>query len=660
VTESYLNVMRTGEPFNVEELPYKDERVTGVYRIRAFRLPGDRLAVSFDDVSERVRARDALRASEERLLLAQRVGGVGLMDLQVDTGREVWTRTTYDLLGLDPAETTPGPEAWVEAIHPDDRAGAVRFMGHLMHGANPGPQEYRIVHPSGEVRWVRGIARVFMDEERKTVERILATIHDISSQKAAEDAIRKSESRWRTLFENMRDGWFSTDLDGSFLECNRAFLSLVDRPREEVEGISYRDLTPPGYHGMEARMETRILDHGFSGIYEKEYLRGDGSRVPVELAVYLLRDDEGQPAGYWGMARDISQRRAAEDALKESEARFRGVFQESPLGIALATPEGAIIEVNATFAGLLEYSPEDLQGRSVVEITHPEDREREEELIIRVRDRRMPGYQMEKRFLRKDGTPVWCRLTTSSIEGEKGEVRYAVGMVQDITAEIRAKEEIRSFARRLRALAARLTQIREEERTTVSRELHDELGQTLTGLRMDLDLALTEIPGDQVGLRDRISRLIEATDRNIAFVQELSNRLRPSILDVMGLGPAIEWMVDEHRSRASIRFHLDLGDSGRSLPGEQGINLYRIAQEALTNVLRHSEAENVWVSLRREDGSILLRVEDDGIGLQSDTMEAMSSLGLLGMKERALGIGAELTLERRDGGGTVVQVVAPG
>jgi PAS domain S-box-containing protein len=528
--ERYGEVARTGTPMQFESSSVALGRH---YRVSAFRPEKNRFAVSFSDISQRVRAEEERVANEERLSLAQRVGRIGLMDRDMVRDEEVWSDTTFEILGMDPETTTPGPAAWTRAVHPEDRSRAIRFLGRLLHGEEVDAEDFRVLRPDGGICWARVVARVFPSEDGKPLGRILGTVQD------------------------------------------------------------------------------------------------------------------------------ITELREAEEGLRESEERFRGVFEASPVGIALAGPDERMVEVNRRFAEILGYDASELLGRTPSDITHPDDLANTEEMNQALLEGKSSGRQAEKRYLRKDGTPVWCRLTTSAIRGRDGALSLGLGMIQDISRERRSKERLLQTQERLRALASRLTRIREDERTAISRELHDELGQTLTGLRMDLAMERSDLPEAEEALRDRFQRLIETTDENIDLVRDLSSRLRPPILDVLGLGPAIEWQVDEYRPRTSIQFHLDLPEDEPRLPDHHRVALFRIAQESMTNIFRHSGAGRVWVTLKYSGGSIRLQVEDDGKGVSPEDLGAIRSLGLLGMEERALGIGGTFSVGPREGGGTVVLATAP-
>ncbi|MHB1193631.1 MAG: ATP-binding response regulator [Longimicrobiales bacterium] len=215
--------------------------------------------------------------------------------------------------------------------------------------------------------------------------------------------------------------------------------------------------------------------------------------------------------------------------------------------------------------------------------------------------------------------------------------------------------EAREAALRLRALAARLVSIREEERRSFAREIHDELGQGLTGLRMDLALLRSELVESDRASAARLAECIATIDQSIDLVRGLSSRLYPPILDILGLGPALEGLVGEYQGRNPVRFHVDINCVGPDLGSPQALALYRVAQEALTNVIRHAKAEHVWVSLHEEGNGHVMEIRDDGKGGAPERISSTSTVGLLGMRERILEFGGVFTIDSPAGGGTVVR-----
>jgi signal transduction histidine kinase len=260
---------------------------------------------------------------------------------------------------------------------------------------------------------------------------------------------------------------------------------------------------------------------------------------------------------------------------------------------------------------------------------------------------------------RADGRRVPVEGFASAVHDENGRPTSFVVQIQDITARKEAEFALRETTDRLRAFSSRLQDVREEERTAISRELHDELGQAMTGLRMDLAMCADKLPDDRADLQERLSQMIRLADDNIALVQNISSQLRPPVLDVLGLGPAIEWLVEEVRKRSGLSFEMDLPDGELGLDPKTSIAAFRVVQEALTNVIRHAQAKKVRIRLATFEGQLMAEVADDGIGIPSDAVDHPRSVGLLGMSERAIAQGGSLSIEGDPGAGTRVLLSLP-
>jgi len=211
----------------------------------------------------------------------------------------------------------------------------------------------------------------------------------------------------------------------------------------------------------------------------------------------------------------------------------------------------------------------------------------------------------------------------------------------------------------LRALAARLQSVREEERKRVAREIHDQLGQALTAIKIDLSGLVRELPADLKHLSRRTSSTLTLVDETIQTVRRIATELRPGILDDLGLAAAVEWAGEEFEARTGIKCRLDLSEGSISIDPERATAVFRIFQETLTNVARHAEASELEVRLAKLDRHLILEVHDNGRGIPEDKLSRGESLGILGMRERALLLGGEITISGIPGKGTTVSVRIP-
>jgi two-component system, NarL family, sensor histidine kinase UhpB len=263
---------------------------------------------------------------------------------------------------------------------------------------------------------------------------------------------------------------------------------------------------------------------------------------------------------------------------------------------------------------------------------------------------------------RLDGSAMWVEGDYMCFYDAAGRITGHFGIQRDVTDRTLAAEELEQSRTELRALAARLQAIREEERTRIAREIHDELGQALTALKLDLAWLSAKRPkgssGNSGPLRVIDQSITARIDETMQIVRRIASELRPSVLDQLGLEAAIEFLVQDATKRTGIAVTLQADEFPR-LPDDVASHAFRIIQEALTNVTRHSQATQVNVSVRRAGGALILGVADNGVGFAPDSMSGLRSLGLVGMRERALACGGVLMVQGKPGEGTAIVVTIP-
>ena len=332
----------------------------------------------------------------------------------------------------------------------------------------------------------------------------------------------------------------------------------------------------------------------------------------------------------------------------QAERRYRHLFERVPIGLYRTTPDGRLIDANPALLELLKLPSGEAARRFHVAEGYVDlkDRERWQRAMARhgvVRN-------FEYRVRRRDGVVIWVRDNARAVKDPQGRVLYYEGSLEDITAEKQALEL-------QRALASKVLQAQEQERLHIARELHDALGQLLTALKLNGEWLLHH--AEDARTREVARKLCQCVDRAMHTVRELSRGLRPALLDELGIGAALEALVAELQPQTDVRLRLDVGPLPEAVPSEVATALYRIAQEALTNVLRHAQARQARVTLRARRGALVLRVADDGRGIPEALLRDPRSLGLAGMRERAALLRGTLRVRRRPGGGTVVVARIP-
>jgi two-component system, NarL family, sensor histidine kinase UhpB len=295
---------------------------------------------------------------------------------------------------------------------------------------------------------------------------------------------------------------------------------------------------------------------------------------------------------------------------------------------------------------------------------HPDDRQRALESLQAAARGGSGTWSCDYRFRRKDGSYAYVRDQGFVIRDAEGQPFRMIGGMRDVTERMEGQAQLEQSQRQLRALSARLQSLREEERSRISREIHDELGQYLTALKMDLRWLERRIGArdDDPTLLAALDKIVEAgtvVDKSITSVQEIASELRPGTLDNLGLAPALRHEASKFQQRSGVVCDLELPEESLALSRETSTAVFRIFQETLTNVARHAQASRLKVALRQEGPLLRLEVEDNGKGISAEQMNSPKSLGLLGMKERASVLGGQLTVEPGAGGGTRVVLRLP-
>jgi PAS domain S-box-containing protein len=369
---------------------------------------------------------------------------------------------------------------------------------------------------------------------------------------------------------------------------------------------------------------------------------------------------------YLVLRRSYSRRRLAEAAARANQERFELVAfatNDAVWDWNLATNE---LWWGEGFQKLFGHAPEEVEPTldSWTNRLHPEDRERSLKSLHDAVETGQDTWSDEYRFRRKDGSYADVLDRGYVLRDSGGKAIRVVGGMTDITARKLAEKNLERSRRQLRALTARLESSREEERTRIAREIHDELGQLLTGLKMDLRWIERKLTAHEhaATLNPVLDKAVEASalaDSTIASVQRISSELRPSLLDNLGLDAALRHEAQRFQEQTGVTCRLEIPDPAPDLGQPVATALFRIFQETLTNVARHAEAKGVVITLRDQDATVILSITDNGKGLPAGALYDPKSIGLAGMKERASVLGGELVIAPGPAGGTTVTLTLP-
>jgi PAS domain S-box-containing protein len=504
----------------------------------------------------------------------------------------------------------------------------------------------------------------FLSEERDVIHTLADMLRTAYDRRQADIALRESEQRFRQLTENIREVFWMRRLDiDRILYASPAYESVWGRTRESL--YSDRQTFIDSIHPEDRHRIIDFITKNRQQGFELEYriIRPDGQLRWIWDRGFPIEDESGRVYRFAGIAEDITERKLAEEKLRSREQHFRALIENSSDAIALFAPDGAIMYAGPSTPQLLGFSPEELIRFNAFEMVHPDYKallaKNMSELV------KYPGVSvtMEALVRHKDGSWRWLEGTLRNLL-EEPNVGAIVNNYRDITERKRAEEQLRGTTEDLRALSENILSAREEEGTRIAREIHDELGSALTSLKWDLEgidkaISTTSDPSQLLPLRKRIEEMSRLMDTTINRVRRIASELRPSVLDDLGLAEALEWQAQQFQERTGIVCKCDSSLHDLDLTDEQATAVFRIFQEALTNVLRHAEATQVRFVMQDDAGEFRLTVTDNGKGITNEEKSGHRSLGLLGMRERAYLIGGTVDISGSRGKGTVVTVRVP-
>ena len=510
------------------------------------------------------------------------------------------------------------------------------------------------------------VASIVLHDEAGRITGYVSVNRDITERKRAEEALARERILLRTLIDNLPDAIYVKDAEGRKVLSNPADVHSMGLQAEaEVLGKTDREVYPPEVAASFDAHDQSVLQTGTPLLgYEEPLVDASGECRWWLTSKLPLRDESGQVTGLVGIGHDITERKRAEGALRESEGRFRSLYERAPLGYQSLDAQGCLIDVNQAWLDLLGYSRDDVIGHWFGDFLAPQEVDSFRQRFPRFKAAGEVHVDVE--MVQRAGSTIIVHIDGRIGHDEHGQFKQGHCILHDITERKRAEEEqqrlfdqVRAAQEQLRQLASYLQAGREEERTRIARELHDEFGQALTALKMDLAWLARRLGPQQLELREKTRSMSDLVSTTIQAVRRVATELRPGMLDDLGLAAAVEWQAQEFAERTGIALQMDPNSQDLSFGRDLDTILFRIFQEALTNVAQHAQATQVHIELKQEQDSVTLIVRDNGRGITASQISDPRSLGLTGMRERARTWGGEVTLESHPGVGTTVCVRIP-
>ncbi|MEW6401888.1 MAG: PAS domain S-box protein [Chloroflexota bacterium] len=604
------------------------------------------------DITERKQAEEALRLREERYKLISSVASDYMFYTRLDDRGELqldWVAGAFESITGYTFEEYIAHGGWRVTVHPDDLAVDDRDMEKLRANQRV-VTEIRTLTKSGAIRWVQVYAHPVVTLDNGNLVGIYGAVQDITERKRAE------EERFRlmqVLESSLNEIYMFDEGTLRFTYVNQGARRNLGYSMDELRLLTPVDLKPEFTQETFREMIDPLTRHERDVlVFETVHRRKNGETYPVEVHLQLVETQGNR--NFMAIIHDITERKQAEERLWESEERYRRLLEVSPVGIAVHS-DGRLVFTNMAGARIIgANSPENVIGRSILEIIHPDNLDSARQRIQRMLAGEKGLYPVEDRYLRLDGTEVPVEVMAVPLTYE-GKPAVQV-IIQDITARKQAEQELRLSRDRLADLSRRLVEAHETERRAIGRELHDQFGQMLTAMKITLDLA-AQLPPEIAA--KKLEQAQELTSDLLNRVSRLSLELRPPMLDDLGLIPALVWHVNRYHEQTGIEVDFNHSDvEGRRFSPEIETTAYRIVQEALTNVARHARAARARLRVQAGGGWMEIQIEDDGVGFDPQIALAKNR-GLSGMRERAQLVGGAFQIESENGKGTRKRVRLP-
>jgi PAS domain S-box-containing protein len=605
------------------------------------------------DITERKKADQALRESEARFRSYFDLGLIGVAITSPAKGYLEVNDELCRILGYERSELLR--KTWRELTHPADLAADVAHFNRVLAGEIDGySRGKRFIRKDGEVIDTT-ISVKCLRRADGSVDYFVGLLQDITERKRAEERLQEYEK----MVEGLEEMIVVVDRHYRYLLVNQAYLKSHGLERERLLGRLAADVVDAEVFENVIKKRLDECLQGKAVQYELKYCYPDRGERDLLVSYFPI---EG-PAGIDRAAcvlRDITERKKAEAALRDSETRFRQIAENIDEMFWITDLEGSsTIYMSPAYERITGRSCESLYAapKSWRNNIHPEDRPRMEATFASD-----PGSTGDYtyRIVRPDGSIRWIRDRGFPVRDESGEVVRFAGIAEDITANKCAEEELQQVNEQLRVLSRRLFQVRDDERRHLARELHDEIGQALTAVKINLD-SIEAVEGSAQSLCLKESSTI--LDNLLWQVRQISLDLHSSLIDDLGLAPALRSLLDQQARRAGLRTQFCAAEPLQNLdPGIQTTG-FRIAQEAITNVLRHAKAQSLSVHLHTEGGKLRMKIVDDGMGFSLAEIERRArqegGFGLMGMRERAALVGGRVQIISSTNKGTRVEVSLP-
>lgn len=617
----------------------------------------------YDDITESRRTVEALLHSRKSLAEAQRIGRMGSWELGLESGVLTWSDEIFHIFEIDLERFGASYESFLSLIYPEDRDRVNEAYIESLKTRTPYEIEHRLLLADGRIKHVRECCETIYDDAGKPLKSI-GTVQDVTDFTQAVEEIQRLGWEFSSLAENLPDIVSRFDRELRRIYVNPEIERSTGMPRESLLGRTHLELdVPEKVAEVWTNVLRRVFFTGEPEVFEFEFTTQSGVVKYYHTRAVPECDASGKVETVLAIARDISTLKGAEAILRDSEERLHGITTNVPGMVFQCCRHADDDELQFTYisngarwllgtdAAVLQRDVNVFTGLIV-----PEDVDSFRASMLQSQAD-LSLWNWEGRLITADDGLRWINLRATPRRYSGGMCMWD-GVATNITESKVSEAKLIQSKNMLRELSAHLESVREEERKRIAREIHDELGQTLTALRMDVSLARLSFGESSPQLMTRLQSMTQLVDRTIKTARHVTSSLRPGALD-LGIVAALEWLVEDFIGYTGIPCELVLGDGDINLSEFTATAVFRIIQESLTNIARHAAATQAEIIVTRTDGRLCFEVRDNGKGFDPHSIASRKSFGLIGIRERVAMLEGELALDSGLGRGTRIRVCVP-
>ena len=613
------------------------------------------------DISLRKKAEEELKLSEAFLKETQLIANLGICTIDVQSKSWSSSAILNTIFGIDP-DYNKSLSSLSLLVHPEwQEAMNKYFINEVLITHSKYNNKFKIIRQNdNHERWVHAMGEWKMDLENNPIQ-LIATIQDITEQINSAEIIKRSEALYRSILDTSPDAIVVVEMDEKIRMVSPKAVSMYHCQTEaQLIGCNLFELIATEDRER-AKLNVYRMFQGYNVTEEYRTIRLSGEMFFSEVNGDIIWNSEGQPTGFVFIVRDITDRKKAEEDLLREQLLLKTFMNSLPGIFYLYTyPDLRLVLWNKNLESVFGLNTEEIKNRKIWEWHIPDMqsvvRESIESIIENGQD------MMETFLLKKDGTTI--PYITTGVKLEIAGEKYFMGVGIDNTSQKAAEAALSHSQEQLKKFASHLQNVREEEKILLAREIHDELGQILIAIKIDLGMMKQKVlkvikKTDAENILTIFDNLFALVDNTIKTTKKIMTDLRPEVLYLLGFIEAVKLYVNKYQERHKINCYFESTIPTLELNTQQSIALYRILQESLTNVAKHAKATSVKIHLYKENQQLIFEIGDNGIGLIENYKNKHDSYGLIGMRERVFLLDGELTILSKPGKGTTIKVEMP-